>query len=255
MSQYRNGTVKVVSGEVGVIGTGTKWLTYVESGDLFKLRNGSVIYEVASVEDDTHLNLSGYYQGTTTSGELYVTARDFTTNLLLPEINAGDVEWPSLITKAFRLIDAKINQALLTTSAPTFSGETISGTTGGLVRGIAEATASITAAATVTLQANVPSGARVIGTQMRVDSALASGEMWNAAFTGGASQVIAASQSEDANTKISKMFDANAATDILSSEADIAIQRSSNPGVDTFTAQGTIRAIVYYETFEAMGDA
>ena len=68
MSQYKTGTVKVVSGEQTIIGTGTAWLTEAHSGDLFKLRGATVCYEVANVSDDTHLDLTGKYSGATTSG-------------------------------------------------------------------------------------------------------------------------------------------------------------------------------------------
>jgi len=107
--QYKTGTVKVVSGEVLVEGTGTSWSGEIMPSDLFKLRNSTVIYEVAAVIDNTHLNLSGMYQGVTTSGEIYSITRDFTDNLHLPEINAGDVDWPAMLTKALRIIDAQFS--------------------------------------------------------------------------------------------------------------------------------------------------
>jgi hypothetical protein len=129
------------------------------------------------------------------------------------------------------------------------------GSTGGLMTYYSEATANITAAHTVTIQTNIPSGAKIIGCQLRVDAALADGETWNAQYVTGATQTIASAQAVAQNTKINTFFNVNTATDIASDEVDITIQRSSNPGVDTFTAQGTIRAIVYYQTFTAMGNA
>lgn len=88
-----------------------------------------------------------------------------------------------------------------------------------------------------------------------MDSALAAGETWNAQYVTGATQSICTTQAVAQNTKVNKFFDTNAATDITSAETDITIQRSSNPGVDVFTAQGTIRAIVYYQAFAGMADA
>lgn len=131
----------------------------------------------------------------------------------------------------------------------------LGGTTGGLYFDAAEADANITAAATITIQVNVPSGAKLLGCQLRVDWALADGETWNAAYATGSTQSIASAQAVAKNTKVNKFFDENAATAIASDEVDIAIQRNSNPGVDVFTAQGNIRAIVYYQAFTAMGDA
>lgn len=129
------------------------------------------------------------------------------------------------------------------------------GTTGGFHSDAVEATVNITAAHTCTIQANIPSGAKILGCQLRVDTALAAGETWNAQYVTGATQVICTAQAVAQNTKVNKFFDENAATAITSAETDITIQRSSNPGVDVFTAQGTIRAIVYYQGFTAMGNA
>lgn len=126
------------------------------------------------------------------------------------------------------------------------------GTSGGLKTLAAEASAAITANHTITIQTNVPSGSRILGCQLRVDAALAAGETWNAQYVTGAAQSIATAQAVAKNTKVNKFFDVNAATDIASAEVDVTIQRSSNPGVDLFTAQGTIRALVYYQAFTAM---
>ena len=126
------------------------------------------------------------------------------------------------------------------------------GTTGGIEYQYAEATANITAVASVTIQVNVPSGSKIIGCQLRVDSALAAGELWDAAYATGATQAIAAAQAVAKNTKVNTFFNANAATDIASAETDIAITKN---GGGSFTAQGTIRAIVYYQAFTAMADA
>jgi hypothetical protein len=129
------------------------------------------------------------------------------------------------------------------------------GTTGGVSILAAEATANITAAHTITIQVNVPTASKLLGCQLRVDTALTAGETWNAQYVTGATQSIAATQAVAKNTKVNKWFDVNAATDIASDEVDITIQRSSNPGVDVFTAAGVIRAIVYYLPFTAMANA
>ncbi len=129
------------------------------------------------------------------------------------------------------------------------------GTTGGLFINAMEAAVDITAAATITIQANVPSGAKLLGSQLRVDSALAGGETWNAQYVTGATQSICTAQAVAKNTKVSTFFNENSATPIAAAEVDITIQRSSNPGVDVFTPQGNIRAIVYYQAWTAMADA
>lgn len=126
------------------------------------------------------------------------------------------------------------------------------GTTGGLYTDAAEATANIEGDSSTTIQVNVPSGAKILGCQLRVDAALAAGETWDAAYSGGASQSIASGQAVAQNTKVNKFFDENAATAITSGETDIDITKN---GGGSFTAQGTIRAIVYYQAFTAMADA
>lgn len=129
------------------------------------------------------------------------------------------------------------------------------GSTGGFETMAAEAAANITAVATITIQVNVPSGARLLGCQLRVDTALAAGETWDAVYITGSTQSIATNQAVAKNTKVVKFFDVNTDTDIASAEVDITIEKNSNPGVDAFTAQGNIRAIVYYQAFNAMANA
>lgn len=127
------------------------------------------------------------------------------------------------------------------------------GTTGGLITKISEAAADITATATVTIQVNLPIGAKILGVQLRVDTALAGGETWDAEWNDGASlQAICTNQAVDKNTKVNKFHDDNANTPLCDAETDIVL---SPNGGGSFTAQGNIRAIAYYQVFEAMGDA
>jgi hypothetical protein len=128
------------------------------------------------------------------------------------------------------------------------------GSTGGLSIVAAEAAADIAAAATITIHVNVPTGSRLLGCQLRVDAALAATETWDAVYVTGATQSIATNQAVAVNTKVVQHFDVNTDTDIASGEVDITIEKNSNPGVDAFSAQGNIRAIVYYTAFNAMAD-
>lgn len=126
----------------------------------------------------------------------------------------------------------------------------VSGTSGGLKRAKAEATG--TPAGTTTyfdIAVNVPSGARLLGSQLRVDTALTAGETWGAAYQTGSSTVIAApGQAVAKNTKVSKMH----VDEITTGTTVIRITRDAG----NFTnAVGVIRAIVYYEVFETMTDA
>lgn len=120
----------------------------------------------------------------------------------------------------------------------------IQGTSGGFVLKVAEATVTITAAETCTIQVNIPATSRIVGCQLRVDTALTTGETWDAAYSGGSTDAICSSQAVAKNTKVNSLTSAT-----VTSEADIAITKN---GGGAFTAAGVVRAIVYYETFEAM---
>jgi hypothetical protein len=157
----------------------------------------------------------------------------------------------------------KLNQSLLDTDSVIFGTSAVRGTTGGLVLKTAEATANITAATSVTITLNVPTGAIIHGCQLRVDAALAAGETWNAAYSGGSPQTIIHEGAVAANTKYNSAYESLITAGTLAAQAawaanvataatNITIQRHSNPGVDSFTAQGTIRAIVYYYDFTTM---
>ena len=82
---------------------------------------------------------------------------------------------------------------------------------------------------------------------MRVDTALS--QNWGAAYITGSTQVIAnAGTSKAKNTKKNTMFDANAATPILTDTTNIRIT-----GDAPFTAtDGQMTAIVYYYKFDAL---
>lgn len=112
-----------------------------------------------------------------------------------------------------------------------------------------EAAADIEADASTTIHVNVPSGAKILGVQLRVDTALAGGELWDAAYSGGSTQAIVSGAAVAQYTKVNKFFDENAATAIASSEVDVAITKN---GGGNFTAQGTISAIVYYQGLTAL---
>jgi hypothetical protein len=127
----------------------------------------------------------------------------------------------------------------------------IMGTTGGINYTITEATATLSGAST-TIQVNVPTGAKIIGCQLRVDTLVTSADgatSWTAAYSGGSTQAIIATQAFTKSTKVNKWF-SNANTDIAASETDIAITPNSN----TFSG-GEIRAIVYYQSFVTQADA
>jgi hypothetical protein len=131
--------------------------------------------------------------------------------------------------------------------------QTVMGTTGGwnLVR--YEATSGALSGASGSIAVNIPSGAKIKGCQLRVDTLITSGDgatSWAAAYATGATQSIATGQAFTKSTKVNAFFDANGATDIASGTTTITI----TPNAGTFSA-GVVRAICYAETFTAMADA
>ena len=133
------------------------------------------------------------------------------------------------------------------------ASETIQSTTansgGGYKRMYSDVASAALSGATGTIQVNVPTGSRLLGCQLRVDTLVAGPFAWNAAYVTGATQAIGAGINVTKNTKVSTMFDCFAATPIASAEVDVLV---TAVGGD-FTA-GVIRAIVYYETFITMDD-
>ena len=129
---------------------------------------------------------------------------------------------------------------------------TIPGSSGGLYLKVAEADADITAAASITIATQVPSGAVILGCQLRVDSALATGETWNAAYATGATQSITTNAAVALSTRKSVFFNPTAVTPITSGLTDVAITKN---GGGSFTAQGNIKALVYYYSFATMDAA
>lgn len=121
---------------------------------------------------------------------------------------------------------------------------------GGLKRTTAQAYASPSGTTTTfDIATNVPSGVRLVGCQLRVDTALTEGETWSAAFTGGSSTSIAGTGQDVAkNTKVNWL----AVDQITSNVTNVRITRDAG----NFTNDvGVIRAIVYYEELTALNNA
>jgi hypothetical protein len=124
----------------------------------------------------------------------------------------------------------------------------VTGSGGGYYRTFAEASGTPSGTTTTfDISVDVPAGAKLLGAQLRVDTALTAGETWGAAYVTGSSTVLAApGQAVAQNTKVNKMH----VDEITTATTKVRITRDSG----NFTnAVGVIRAIVCYETFTAMG--
>lgn len=173
---------------------------------------------------------SGYiYLGTSNNGRLYM----LDNVVYLAGASGLELRVASGVTK---IVEDSAN-----VSATGYTG-------GGLARRIAEATVALSGASgTITL--SIPSGARLLGVQLRVDVAIASGDgatSWTAAYSGGSSTALVTGQAFTKNTKANKMHVDEITTDVT----NIII----TPNSGTFSS-GTVRAVAYYEDFIAMSDA
>lgn len=104
MAQYRVGTVTVTNSDATVVGVGTSFNAEVTAGDLFAIDSDNTIYRVASITDDTNLELTANYAGTNSSGEAYSITRDFTAPDNLPLPVKGDVQTALIVNEAIVLI-------------------------------------------------------------------------------------------------------------------------------------------------------
>lgn len=118
------------------------------------------------------------------------------------------------------------------------------------VSGKVSSTASVTlSGASGSIAVNVPSGARILGVQLRVDTAITSGDgatSWAAAYVNTPTTAICSGKAFAKNTKHSAIHGAH---EITTGVATITI----TPNSGTFSG-GVVTGTVYYETVESMLD-
>ena len=158
----------------------------------------------------------------------------------LPVANGGTARTTG--TPVFRGDDASFNSVMVYSATAT----------GGATLHVADASANITADASVNIAVQVPSGASVLGIQMRVETAMDVSSNWDASYNVGLTASIASNQSPSKDTKVAIMFNSYAASPITTGTTDVTIRKY---GGGSFTAGGRIRALVYYWKFETMGNA
>jgi len=123
------------------------------------------------------------------------------------------------------------------------------GSFGGIKQMVAEATGTATAAKTFSIAVNIPTGAKIIGTQLKVGRVLTSsdgGTAFSAAFATGSTQACGTAIAFAAGTTQDTFFNPQAATPITTNTTTITVTADSSK---TFEAGGTVKAIVYYEVF------
>lgn len=119
---------------------------------------------------------------------------------------------------------------------------------GGYIRASVESTANIEGDSSTTISLAIPIGAVLRGASLRVESALAAGELWDAKYSGGCTTTIGLANAVAANTKLQAIFNPFASSPVTAAAlTHIAITKN---GGGSFTAQGTIRAVVWYDYIE-----
>jgi len=128
MGQYKTGTASVTNGSAVVTGSGTLWSTYVSIGDTFKLSGVNALMYIQSVDSDTQITLTTLWAGSTAANSAYMICSDWTPNFALPEIWAGDKDWPFHLTTALRMIDELLSEVIWQESIRTYDDSALSGT-------------------------------------------------------------------------------------------------------------------------------
>jgi hypothetical protein len=125
---------------------------------------------------------------------------------------------------------------------------TTSGVGGGLGTKTAYGTANITASASIAITLSIPSGALLRGCSARVSTALAAGENWDLAFSGGSTTALCTNKDDAKQTKCDTLI----VPEVASNTTNLAITKN---GGGSFTAQGVIDAVCYYDQLTTMADA
>lgn len=119
---------------------------------------------------------------------------------------------------------------------------------GGFTRQLAEAVSTALSGATGSIAVNVPSGARILGVQLRVDTEITSsdgGTSWTAAYVNVPTTAICATQALDKSTRFNAVHPAYEL-----STGTVTIALTMNAG-KLFSA-GVVRGIVYFEAIDQM---
>lgn len=131
---------------------------------------------------------------------------------------------------------------------PPLLASTTVGTGGGLGYMTFDAVATLSGA-TTTITLSIPAGYLLIGAQLRVDTAITSGDgatSWSAAFSGGSTTSIATGQAFTKNTKV----DFNMVGELTTGTTNVAV----TPNSGTFSG-GAVRAICYCKRLYTLANA
>lgn len=208
--------------------------------------------------------VSVYLAGTTTAASVYAT---YTGGTAVNSVTTGtdgsfefyvdDTDYAG--TQRFKIVISKTGYSSITrdyisifdlNAIRTILIQSTTVNTGGGFNGTyVEAASSALSGASGSIAVNVPSGARILGVQLRVDTAVTSGDggtSWSADYVNTPTTAICSSQAFTKNTKYNAL---HAAYEITTDVVTITI----TPNSGTFSG-GVIRAVVYYESLTALSD-
>lgn len=170
---------------------------------------------------------------------LYIYVGTGSGNLYRVLISTGVATLIQNVSEEITSISVSLPTVVITTSSGNVYTFTESAG-GGLSQAFVTASATLSGAST-SIAVAVPSGAKITGCQLIVDTLItsAAATSWAAAYSGGSTDGIASGMAFAVGTVVNSFT-----TAILGSAANITI----TPDTGTFTA-GKIRAIVYYEAF------
>ncbi len=211
---------QVITGSVDITGAGGLILSNDET--ITNAVDGTVLITATTLATSGALDVTG--------GGITLENDETITNA----VNGAVVTDGTFQAPSFIVVDSTEGSGALTLHTTTASSGTLTG-------------------ATDTIEVNIPANALLHSCQLRVDVAVTNDgdNTWSAAYSGGATQEIAAAATAAAkNTKVNTFFDAKAATAITSGETDITL----TPQAADFTA-GEITAVCYYYTLTALTDA
>ncbi len=237
------------------------------------LRHNGTIYVTAQADSATNAEVVGIISSVVDANNFVLTTNGKVTGLsgltagtvyFLSTLSAGtlttdDASVSTQISKPLLVADSTTSGFFANMRGITILAGTnvIQGTTGGMVDMVAEATATLSGSSTnisVAIPGTSTTPVNIIGVQLRVDTAITSGDGatdWGAAFSGGSTSAICASQNFAKQTKVNSMSGGDGV--VASTNVNIIAQINGVAG-GTFNA-GVVRAIVYYKKFVALSDA
>ena len=121
--QYTTGSVTVTAGDATVTGTGTDWQNAgITSGDWLIVKGDGIGYRVNSVTNNTELELSEPYAGTTGTYSDYAISREFTPNLALVEMSPKSIGSAQAYNESMGIIDQEVSARLVAQSPGDVAG-------------------------------------------------------------------------------------------------------------------------------------